>query len=652
MDNSQKLRTEVRRFSQSREQDIFKISEGALLNEDFSNNKYPQQVKDVNFLSVYYNKKSEKGNFMEKISKLNKKFFNFSNKYVKSKKTVEKLNDVLYLNLFDQINCYVEEIERLNIKITSNNNQELKKTIDQLKKEILEQKEKIRNYENKIKEKINNEEKLKKEIESYKRSLIFYKDKIKIGILTRNRNSMNPLENETSYLCFEKKTKIHNNNLSPTFISKKHKLLKNKTYKDLNLKLDSEIYNKKKNIENKEEENDINIINSEEKTKKFKNNFKLKESIYKVDRESHFFENRTDYDIYGKDIEEKEDEYNNNFELIRPREKSKTIKTNSIDLNPEENSQKFSSGLLNDLTEELYGSPENICKITIENDSNKDVSSFNKKINSESVSGKKERNNVEKEEKRKTLNIDKKGKKTNYKMKKMNKNNENKSGNINPKYKNLSNNFKSNKINNKMNLKNENERNDNNTKKIKQAKTATKSKPENYKKNKDEIPSLSEVHTPYIKNKLKKQFDKDKEKEKNNFNLNEVQSNIDSKPALFFNRNILLSNQSKENKKNEVNKLMEYNNFEENKYFKLKRKNNDSNINSGYNSMSNLNYISKYNASSKASIYRKNQKENNTELTSVLKDVNDDYLKSIEMLRKQEEQIKFMLRFIDLDDEK
>jgi hypothetical protein len=32
--------------------------------------------------------------------------------------------------------------------------------------------------------------------------------------------------------------------------------------------------------------------------------------------------------------------------------------------------------------------------------------------------------------------------------------------------------------------------------------------------------------------------------------------------------------------------------------------------------------------------------------------VNDDYIKSIEMLRKQEEQIKYMLRFIDLDDDK
>ncbi len=82
---------------------------------------------------------------------------------------------------------------------------------------------------------------------------------------------------------------------------------------------------------------------------------------------------------------------------------------------------------------------------------------------------------------------------------------------------------------------------------------------------------------------------------------------------------------------------------------KMKRKKTD--LNTGYNSMSNLNVLGKYNPSSKVSRYKKNEIENNKELTSVFKDVNDDYIKSIEMLRKQEEQIKYILRFIDLDDE-
>lgn len=33
------------------------------------------------------------------------------------------------MNLFNQINCYVEEIERLNKKIALNNNQDLKKRL-------------------------------------------------------------------------------------------------------------------------------------------------------------------------------------------------------------------------------------------------------------------------------------------------------------------------------------------------------------------------------------------------------------------------------------------------------------------------------------------------------------------------------------------
>ena len=74
------------------------------------------------------------------------------------------------------------------------------------------------------------------------------------------------------------------------------------------------------------------------------------------------------------------------------------------------------------------------------------------------------------------------------------------------------------------------------------------------------------------------------------------------------------------------------------------------NKNPGYNSMSNLNAFSKYNSSKNNVNKKMNEKENNKELASVLRDVNDDYLKSIEMLRKQEEQIKYMLRFIDLDE--
>ena len=68
--------------------------------------------------------------------------------------------------------------------------------------------------------------------------------------------------------------------------------------------------------------------------------------------------------------------------------------------------------------------------------------------------------------------------------------------------------------------------------------------------------------------------------------------------------------------------------------------------------MSNLNIINKFNNTSSKNFTNKksNERVNEKELSSILKDVNDDYLKSIEMLRKQEEQIKYMLSFIDLDE--
>ena len=121
------LKTQNKRLltNNSPEADLFKPSEMRLQNyEDF----FPQK-KEINILSEYYNKKKGNNEFVEKIGKLNKKFYNCSENYIKEKKKLENLNDDLYMNLFKQINCYVEEIERLNKKIALNNNQDLKKQL-------------------------------------------------------------------------------------------------------------------------------------------------------------------------------------------------------------------------------------------------------------------------------------------------------------------------------------------------------------------------------------------------------------------------------------------------------------------------------------------------------------------------------------------
>ena len=270
-------------------QDLSKVSENLLSNIEECpnwNSQIPEQGKDFNFLSEFYNKKSGNGNFLDKIGKLNKKFFTASDKYNKYKKTLEKLNDDLYLNLFQQINCYVEEIERLNKKILSNNSQELKKTIDQLNKDINEKKEKIRNYEIKIKEKTANEEKLKKEIESYKRRIIFYKDKIKIGLL--------PMRNGKKRY---KNTEVN----SPTPKMKTRSFHKKKITKISTPKL------------NEEDDNEINIFDSGKVNKKYK----TRESIYQQNSHNYLI-NRTEYDIDRRDTEEKDKDFNNTeYDLLR-----------------------------------------------------------------------------------------------------------------------------------------------------------------------------------------------------------------------------------------------------------------------------------------------------------------------------------------------
>ena len=265
-------------------QDLSKVSDNLLSNiEECPNwsSQIPEAGKDFNFLSEYYNKKAGNGNFLDKIGKLNKKFYTASDKYNKYKKTLEKVNDDLYLNLFQQINCYVEEIERLNKKILSNNSQELKKTIEELNKDINEKKEKIRNYEIKIKEKTANEEKLKNEIESYKRRIIFYKDKIKIGLLPKKRYKNTEANSPTPKM----KTRPFN--------KKKVKISTPKL--------------------NGEDDNDINIFDNGKVNKRYK----TRESIYKQNS-SKYLINRTEYDLDRRDTEDKDKEFNNTeYDLLK-----------------------------------------------------------------------------------------------------------------------------------------------------------------------------------------------------------------------------------------------------------------------------------------------------------------------------------------------
>ena len=592
-------------------QELLKIPDTIISNfEEISNsnNQILQQGTDINILSDYYNKKSGNSGFLEKINRLNKKFYNASDKYVKSKKNVEKLNDDLYMNLFQQINCYVEEIERLNKKISTNNNQELKKTIEQLNKEINEKKEKIRNYEIKLREKTTNEEKLTKEIESYKRRIIFYKDKIKIGLLTRNKNNVIRGSNSRENL---RKTNInlHTNNLSHSPNSK------NKLNKDDISNLTLEEDNNKRNLlyDNKKNYTDENI--------KINKKIKIKESIYKNDLKNNYLVNRTEYDIDGKDFEEKENEYNDNY----------TIKVNPINkVSSEEHSKNLSSGFLHSRSKEFY-TPE---KDTNENYvSNKNIDNFIKNTSSEIVTEKKDNKEVEKEEKSKTIfRRSAKGHSLTNKIKKHNLySNNNKNKGTKSKIFNLS---KNNKTSNYISIRNNKDKPSlklENNNKENQVKVGTKSNQKN--PNKNNVSNIIDVQTSNDKKKYQGLFDKDKEKgiHKNN----KSQSSTGSLSKIKFNTNTIqtkgidvIQNNNKAKKDSNMNR------------------NKTKNLMVSNSSLSNMKVVS-----SKAMNNKKvNEKDNNKNLINVLKDMNDDYIKSIEMLRSQEDQIKYLLSFIDVDE--
>ena len=535
--------------------EIKKISE-----VDDYNNKFNQSNKDLNYLSVYYNKKSGNGNILDRIGKLNKKFYNCTDKYIRTKKIMEKLNDDLYLNLFQQIDIYVEEIVRLNKKLGENNNEDLKKTIEKLNKEINEKKEKIRHYENKIKEKTQNEEKLKKEIESYKRSLIFYKDKIKIGLLVRNGNSANP--NNVNSNCNRKKNSLSN---------KPGNVLSSKTEKNVSFFFNNKDANGKLEEENEKEKivTEEGGDNEEPKINKYFQ-MKMKESIaYQI----HQFNNNNKYD---KDIEElnvESDNNNNNdnddddFDFLkdkveRSRKKNKEAEEGKL---IRDNSLKFNSVFLSTMNKEL-------------NDNNR---TMNEKSSKEE---------------------------------------------------------KAIKFENKEKLNNTPKLNNNLMKKINKASRSTYKK-ENLKAKM--IKMKPNINNNYNMNKIKphKTYRKSREKLKEN-DTNMTFSNIKSK-------NKKINNNLKTETGNELNKF-NISSFKKNKKL-MKMESNDANNNkdksyNGNKRHSGGGFKSSYNLKEK-------EKNKDKEMKLILKDVNDDYLKSIEMLTKQEEQIKYMLSFIDLDDD-
>ncbi len=204
-----------------------------------------------NTLQDFYNK--EDGNiFIKKMNKLNMQFSIMSEKYIKIKNELEKINDILFMNLFKQINIYIEEIEKLNFKMKEKGNISKidKSNLSELNKELLYNKQTIKFLQNKLNEKENNEIKLKREIESYKRQIIFYKDKLKIDLLN-NSIQKNLIKS------------IRSSSVKKTRILTESNLVQNNIYKNIT----SSSLKKSKSMVNKKEKKDKinnNYINKEE----------------------------------------------------------------------------------------------------------------------------------------------------------------------------------------------------------------------------------------------------------------------------------------------------------------------------------------------------------------------------------------------------
>ena len=211
--------------------DSQKLSDIIIINNNESNFYQQKPLDKFNVLSYYYPKKEKKNkkenNFLDRINELNNKFHYSQEKFTLVKSSLEKINEDLFSNLLKQIDCYIEEIERLNKRLVIINNDNKEEVIQKLNKKILENEKTIRNYEHKIKESSNKEEKLAKEIEYYKKRIIFYKNKININLISRRISCEND-ENK------EKKQKNENisnikmyNNMAQSVIKPRYSQVRN-----------------------------------------------------------------------------------------------------------------------------------------------------------------------------------------------------------------------------------------------------------------------------------------------------------------------------------------------------------------------------------------------------------------------------------------
>ena len=668
--------------------------------------KFPQKqsIGAINILSNYYSKEEKNdnilNNFIEKIGQLNKEFCINSEKFISAKSSFDKLNDDLFMNLFKQIDYYVEEIQRLNKRIVTIDNKDYKQIIKKLNKEISENKIKIKNYEMKINQKTINEENLKKEIEYYKRRLIFYKNKIKINLISRNTNnikknkSLNKRINRNKIydlcynninspiLCFTKRGSKNNNSLMENLkqLSKNNYISPRVNHEEINNKIENNIsclspYNDSSNSKRKDISKRSFFLNL--KNNSNNNEIKPKKKLISVNVGNKFkgifYDGENERNSQKKLIKinkicnsegsiilslKKKDKNGQNINIPKSNEKNidndfdidsnLNLNKNRIELSPKKYIEEHLNILSNKkkhnrseiISSKFYSFINNKKKKKEfeemkENEKNNLNTNFNLSRNNSSI--KENYYNRTLYQKNKKYKIFKSY--TNQKLK-----DTKKLFDLKPKkLKNilLSSNSKTNFIDysNKYNINNiNNDKND-------------------YEITKSQLSKVNQEDTIEISKKLLSSISKKENKINITKNREKLRQNL-------FNINTNGNNENNVNKENNINnENNSINKCAKSQNISYIDNNNNTNISNNFSNIKNkiiFNYNTNgMNIKKTKTIINVNKKKyqkdlNNKkekELKKILKEINDDYNNDIELLNSQENQIKFLLNLIDLNEE-
>ena len=203
-------------IAEDKNEDKEDTAQNNILDEKFEELDFIKTIDDMkqNVLDYYYDKNSA---FKQKIDKLNLKFYLETEKYLNNNKKNDsnrnqKLQANLFIILFQQINVFIEEIERLNKIILENKykkeqimlrtNEINEKKNDILLKDNLIQslKQSNTNTEKKLLETLLNEDKLmkdnqrlRKENETYKTLTIVFENELKN---TMKKSGLTPQKNK------------------------------------------------------------------------------------------------------------------------------------------------------------------------------------------------------------------------------------------------------------------------------------------------------------------------------------------------------------------------------------------------------------------------------------------------------------------------